>query len=799
MTLVRSLLFFSAAVALCACNDGPLLSDRDGGVTGDAQLFDAEVAPVDGGDGGSRVDAGPPCVDLEPDAPTDPTQGEWESRFAVPGVGGDLPNVSEIAFGPSGEVYIAGTFDAAGYAPAKNVAVWTAAGGWRALGEGLDGLVRALAVDGATVWAAWSAQGEWDTTRLSRWDGTSWSEVAISEGAIVDLAIVESTLIAAGHFTRIGGIDAHFLARFDGTTWSGWADLAPDQGFETISARSLEDICVGGAFTSLGAIEARSVACWNGVAWSARSMPMSYWMVNQLTRDRDGVTLIAGGNFALTTRGELMEPAMEGSIARWTGDRWELIGNGVSDLFGGPGLVRGVAVVDHGLYVGGSFDWAGGYETLATQHVARWDGTRWHDIGGLWKDIGASIDENVWFVAAGPDGSVYFGGLFTHAGSTRASHVVRYDGTYWSSLRTPGERTEGIAGNVFAMDRVGTCALYLGGDFEYVGDVRADNVARYTREGGFETLGRGVLGVVNAIEATADGARVYAGGEFVDNDTGTLFANLASWDGARWSEVGGGTNGPVRALLHMLGEGADDPDLLFVGGDFTEVGGGTPANGLAVWDGESWTGITGLVGWHFDGAEEPNAASVFAIARDADTEDLYVAGSFARAGELELMNVARWDGEAWHALGAGLARPFEVVWSLVWWRDRLVAGGTIHGSGEEPIEAVAAWNGTAWENVGAGLSSRTAPEHSGRAVYSLHVHGDHLYAGGSFSIAPGEPNESIGVFDGTTWRGFAGGVSDLVHGLVVMDDGLYVGGGFARAGTGPSVGLAHFAFGGGER
>ena len=56
-----------------------------------------------------------------------------------------------------------------------------------------------------------------------------------------------------------------------------------------------------------------------------------------------------------------------------------------------------------------------------------------------------------------------------------------------------------------------------------------------------------------------------------------------------WTELGGGVNGPVIAVLEGNG------DTLVVVGDFT-VAGGVPANHVALWDGNSFSGMGSGVG-----------------------------------------------------------------------------------------------------------------------------------------------------------------------------------------------------------
>ena len=120
------------------------------------------------------------------------------------------------------------------------VAVWDGEAGWRAMGDGIDGRVVSLAVapDGR-VYAAYAPGDEWEPTRISRWDGTSWSVVAQSEGEIAELAFVGTELFAVGGFTRIGETAVNGIAHWNGTAWTGYAGVEPDGSIQAISATSM--------------------------------------------------------------------------------------------------------------------------------------------------------------------------------------------------------------------------------------------------------------------------------------------------------------------------------------------------------------------------------------------------------------------------------------------------------------------------------------------------------------------------------------------------------------------------------
>lgn len=789
MTSFRPLFFvlFSAS-SIAACTDGGgVLTDRDGGT--DAPVPDAGHDAPPGDAGPPPIDAGPGCASRDPIVPTDPRAGAWEDRFANPGVGGDLPNVGAFAFGNDGTVYVGGDFTTAGYAPASNVASWTSALGWRALGAGLSGRVRSLLVDGTNrLWAAYAPDDGWDPTRIARWDGTTWTTIADTEGAIDSLELLGTTLYVSGNFTRIGGVDLAGLARFDGTTWSGWPGLAPDASIRAVSVVSADDVCVGGDFATLGVLNARQAACWNGTTWLDRSLPLEHYRgVLALERDPADGALVAAGDFMLDDLG-----TNGGSIARWETDHWALVGGGVMSELGAGSTkeIRGMAFTSTGLFVGGAFELVDAEDPRPASGVARWDGTEWDDLGGVFSEVGFGIGtSNVLAVGSSPDGSVFLGGLFTRAGALRVAHVVRWDGTYWSALRTPGERYEGVGGSVVALARHQACAIYLGGTFQYAGGVRANAIARYTREGGYEALGSGFVGSVTDIAVTTD-ELVYAAGEMVDAESGTVVRNIGLWDGARWRGLGAGLDGTVWGVAVDESE-APDTTRVYAAGTMT-TSGDTPVTRLGLWDGAAWTDLgVGFSGhpYEFDPTTESDPY-LYEVIVDPDNGDVIVGGSFDAVGvgdaAVSTSNVARFDGERWHAYGDGLGDLFGSVLALAWWEGRLVAAGSFTTSGTADVSHVAVWNGTAWEAVGT-----DGPD--GFTVAALEAVGPALYAGGTFMLGGGT-GAHVAVYSGDAWHDLEAGVSDVVEALVTMDEGVYIGGTFDRAGASPSVGLALWRF-----
>lgn len=769
-------LTLAASLSACdGCNDGPLLAPDDVGPS-EVGPFDVGVDAGNPRDGGA--DAGPPCESLSPAEPEDPVDGAFSSDFGHPGVGGDIAYVSAFAFDED-DVYVGGRFASAGALEASNVAAWNGSAGWRALGDGVASAVGSLAVlaDGSLLAAHAGEDGV--STRLSRWDGTTWSAFADADGPIYELHVAGTLLFAAGEFATIGGVAADSVAFHDGTAWQAYAGLTPDAPVASVSATSASDVCIGGTFGDLGVIPARGVACWDGTAWRARSLPTvpSAWSVADLERDGDGSLLVAGSFL-------LAETDAGGSIARWSGTAWATVGGGTMGFGAGdPGGIGAIAVAGGALFVGGAFEAVNVDRVPPTEAhaAARWNGTAWSGMGGLFREGGFGFGGGVATVAAGPDGSVYFGGQLTRADSLAIGNVVRWDGVYWQGLRTPTERYLGVGNAVYALESVGTCGAFVGGDFRYAGGVLANGIARFDREDGYSALGEGILGAVDDIVVDADGV-VYAGGTF--GDELASLRNIGRWDGTAWTGLAEGIEGAVAVLALSL-----DETLLYAGGTFIEAG-DTRATNVASWDGTAWTDLgAGMLGYPYDFAPtERTPTNVSALLVDPATGDLIVGGSFLSLGEgaeaVEVRNVGRWDGTRWHAYGEGLGNASESVQTLAFFGGRLVAGGAFVTSGATAIERYAVWTGTAWEQLGA-LPPPGAPT-------DMVASEDFLYVAGNF-IVEGEPRHA-GVYDGTAWSYLGGGLSDVAQAVTLIEGGVLVGGVFDRAGDVGSEGIAYWEF-----
>jgi len=135
--------------------------------------------------------------------------------------------------------------------------------------------------------------------------------------------------------------------------------------------------------------------------------------------------------------------------------------------------------------------------------------------------------------------------------------------------------------------------------------------------------------------------------------------------------------------------------------------------------------------------------------------------------------IARWDGSAWFALGAGMNSEVAALTLLP--NGDIVAGGTFTTAGGAPANRVARWDGSTWHPLGSGVDLD---------VWALATlpNGD-VVAGGFFFSAGGNPASNIARWDGSTWHALGAGTNSVVEALLVLPNGdLIAGGNFSHAG-----------------
>jgi len=286
-----------------------------------------------------------------------------------------------------------------------------------------------------------------------------------------------------------------------------------------------------------------------------------------------GQDLYAGGGF--TQAGNIAASR----IARWDGQQWYPLGEGVDGSLGGPTRVYAAAVFDDGggpaLYVGGEFTQAGGQ---AASCVAKWDGQTWSPVGGGLNGVVRALK-----VYDDGDGqALYAAGGFSQAGPIAASGIAKWTGTSWSAIG--GGLPAGSIGYALEVFDDGSgLALILGGAFASVSGVSAANIARFG-SAGWSGIGGGTSDFVLALAAIdlGGGTRLYAGGQF-GSAGGVWSPRIAQWDGGSWSAMAPGVAAQFVTSIVAYGEGPERS--IYVG--FPSASG--YGDGIWRWSGSAWT------------------------------------------------------------------------------------------------------------------------------------------------------------------------------------------------------------------
>ncbi len=342
------------------------------------------------------------------------------------------------------------------------------------------------------------------------------------------------------------------------------------------------------------------------------------------------------------------------------------------------------------------------------------------------------------------DGSgvaVYAGGAFVVADGTTVNYVAKWDGTAWSAL---SGGTNGSVRSLCVFDDGNGPALYAGGQFTLAGGAPANCIAKWDGAT-WSALGEGTEGAyggdVNAMIVYDDGTGpvLHVFGSF-DTAGGAPAPAAAKWDGQEWSPLGEGLTGAGlcfadAAVLYDDGTG----EKLYTGGTFTFAG-GAPASRVAAWDGTSWSALgSGMYGAGF------YYVSALGTFDDGTGMALYAGGKFTHAGGQAALNVAKWDGTDWSAVGAGLnqrSHDFAVYEDET--GPALYAGGAFTMAGDTPANYVAKWDGTDWWPVAEGVSGESITYV--KALLMTSGDSPDLMVGGLFTTAGEEQADHIAIW-----------------------------------------------------
>lgn len=718
-----------------------------------AMWFACSTEPMESnpvGEGGSGGSEPPPHGCAAEPLPGSIRDGRWSERFVAPGLSGRDgygPRVHDLAVDPEGRLVAVGYFSFAGKDPVPSAARWTGTD-WEPLVPGWEDIpphfsAIAIGEDGAIALATRNALTGMGEVILVR-DGDA-EAIGAFQGGVRKLHWQGERLWMAGVFTMTEGPE--HLAIWEAGSWTEAPGGNPDLPVLEIVEEE-GSIVVAGAFESIGGIQANKMAIWDGATWTANDLPIPGWVFS-LVRDGDGAWVAAG---------HLMEDeSTYGGVARQLEDgSWELLGGGLTNGWI-PGVVTAIARHEGSIYAAGCF--RENAEGEPVPPIVRWDGTSWvpaAEVGGgvirPWYDRNLCGDEGPqsFFETAhqrmlSVEDRLYLGGAFAGVGDTPANTIAVLAEEAWAPLGVGSDDV--VMGWFMRMETGGPdCTLYAAGTISHVGTEPLTSPLLRWKDGwepfgpptpeGLECASHAVSedervfmgcrvrsedledpGTAHLFELTADEwiplGEIASGSVFdLEFDAagklwiagGDIQGFVARWDGAAIEIVDDTFDGPV---IHLAVEpGAPEPEVI-VAGPFAHRG-GEALRTIARFDGERWhpmgQGLADVsaLAWGGKGifmGTIPPMGGLFPM-DDGDSEE-----------PRQSFVLARWTGSGWEELGTtenGLPpvdeeNPGHAFWKLVPTRDGLIAVGDVQ-SEQGPIHAVY-WDGERFVDVGGGVGS----------------------------------------------------------------------------------------------
>lgn len=256
------------------------------------------------------------------------------------------------------------------------------------------------------------------------------------------------------------------------------------------------------------------------------------------------------------------------SIVMWDGDSWEPVG---SPQLLSNNDVLALALDPAGiLYVAGTFENIGA--VADADYIASWDGSNYAALGT--PSSGATIT-GIYAVAVDPlTGNIWVAGDFENLAGVAGADYIAYFDISTDTWTAPG--ASGANGVVYSLAFAPDGTLYAGGAFTSIAGVSANRIARRNPAGGWSVMGSGFSSDATLTIAVTPAGAIYAGGEWASH------GYVSQWKQGGWRTVAGGTDGDVRKLLPM-----PDGSLVALGA-FTEAGGNSLADGLAVLAEGAW-------------------------------------------------------------------------------------------------------------------------------------------------------------------------------------------------------------------
>lgn len=441
----------------------------------------------------------------------------------------------------------------------------------------------------------------------------------------------------------INGKSRDYLAKVDSSTGAvddGWTPAANG------TVRTMEalggSLMLGGDFTTIDDIQRLYIANVGTVSGAVTTLdPSSEATVRVLRQSGSGGALFAGGDF-ISLGGKGRDRLAALNTATGAATDWNPSVNGI---------VRAIAPSVTAIYIGGDFSAVDG---RARNHFAAIDPVSAQPVAG-WD---MSVDDTVNALILNGT-TLYLGGAFTHVGSDTRKGLASFNtGTIALTSWAPSVDNGSVQAMALFNDEAPV--MYIGGSFTSVNNTVRNRLAALDDTGALTSWDPNVdtgtsvmaLALSNVVDDDAadpnDTADVppilYVAGDFTHlaGASRNYLAAVKTADGSLvpWDTNADTADAPVRTLAL-----APDNALLYVGGDFTAIGGQSARVGMAALT----TDLGVATAWD----PAPSASGVVDTLSLTPSGTLYAGGEFTRISGVPRNGLAAFEPPASSATPAG--------------------------------------------------------------------------------------------------------------------------------------------------
>ena len=327
----------------------------------------------------------------------------------------------------------------------------------------------------------------------------TWSSVGTGViSSVADFAVdsINNELYVGGSFLTAGGINAPYIAKWNGIAWSDVGGGMNNNALTVVISLCFfnGELYAAGSFDSAGGVPAKNIAKWNGANWSAVGAGINGQVYTLAVYNGE---LYAGG--FIDSAGS----SSAHNIAKWDGSNWADVGGG-TDYW-----VLTLCTFNNELFVGGGFFSAGG---TTAYRVAKWNGLNWDSVG-----VGFNNTVNKLFVH---NNQLYAGGEFTPVPGNNSRLISKWNGNAWQPLPSPSGGNNPAIRDLTSYNG----SLYVTGEFtspSYIAKFNGNNYA---------ALGSGLSWVGECLIVFNN--ELYIGGYFSSAGGMPNTSGLAKWNDA---------------------------------------------------------------------------------------------------------------------------------------------------------------------------------------------------------------------------------------------------------------------------